>query len=217
MTICASGEISLGGSTTGRSVNLELGRSATAAICMNEAAVRCLAAKNSGAISMSDFYNRTRPPTTIGQVYEGGYYTGVINIGSNVCYYMIIAPNATGCAVCAWKTTNTTSFSDSTVNGFLNTYAALANASHPAGNFTATRTIGGYTDWYLGSITEAFVFHFYKDSMPAGQGYGPFGYWSSTEATATNACLIYFPGGELITGPKSGTVVARALRRVRES
>jgi hypothetical protein len=62
MTMVSSGEISLGGSATSgglnRSVNIELGRSATATISMNEAAVRGLFGVASGAISMSDGYGK---------------------------------------------------------------------------------------------------------------------------------------------------------------
>lgn len=60
MTLSSSGAISLGGSTTGRSVNLELGKSATAQISMNDTAVRTLAGKSSGAIVLpTDFYGKS--------------------------------------------------------------------------------------------------------------------------------------------------------------
>jgi hypothetical protein len=59
MALLTSGAISLGGTTTGRSVNIELGRSGTATISMNEAAVRSLAGRASGAISMNNFYGKT--------------------------------------------------------------------------------------------------------------------------------------------------------------
>jgi len=42
MTLNVSGPISLGGSTAGQSVNLELGATATAPISFNDAAVRTL-------------------------------------------------------------------------------------------------------------------------------------------------------------------------------
>lgn len=59
MALLGTGAISLGGTTVGRSVNLELGRSATASINMNESAVRSLAGAATGAISFSNFYNKT--------------------------------------------------------------------------------------------------------------------------------------------------------------
>lgn len=63
MTMVSSGEISLGGSATSgglnRSVNIELGRSATATISMNDSAVRTLFGVASGAISMSQGYGKS--------------------------------------------------------------------------------------------------------------------------------------------------------------
>lgn len=63
MTMVSTGPISLGGNATSgglnQSVNIELGRSATASINMNESAVRTLAGVSSGAISMSNFYGKS--------------------------------------------------------------------------------------------------------------------------------------------------------------
>ena len=60
MTLNTSGPISLGGSTTGQSINLELGRSATAQVSLNESAVRTLAGVPSGAIVMpTNFYGKS--------------------------------------------------------------------------------------------------------------------------------------------------------------
>jgi hypothetical protein len=62
MAMVNSGPISLGGNATtsglNQSVNIELGRSATASINMNESAVRTLAGVPSGAISMNNFYGK---------------------------------------------------------------------------------------------------------------------------------------------------------------
>lgn len=54
MALEASGEMSLGGTTVGRSVNCELGCLGTDAICMDRADVRSLAGVASGAIAMSE-------------------------------------------------------------------------------------------------------------------------------------------------------------------
>ena len=60
MALNASGPISLGGSTTGQSVNLELGQSATAQVSMNDTNVRTLAGVSSGAIVMpTNFYGKS--------------------------------------------------------------------------------------------------------------------------------------------------------------
>lgn len=64
MTLAASGEISLGGSVTNRSVNLELSQTATTQISMNDANVRSLAGVPSGAIVLpTNFYNKSAGAT----------------------------------------------------------------------------------------------------------------------------------------------------------
>jgi len=59
MTLASSGTMSIGGTTTDRSINLELGRSATATSSMGETDLRTLAGVASGAISISDFYGKS--------------------------------------------------------------------------------------------------------------------------------------------------------------
>ena len=60
MTLNSSGPISVGGSVAGQSINLELGRAATASSNLNEAVLRSLAQVLSGAISMYNFYGKSR-------------------------------------------------------------------------------------------------------------------------------------------------------------
>ena len=90
MTLNASGPISLGGSTAGQSINLELGRSATAQVSLNESAVRTLAGVPSGAIVMpTDFYGKSN---IVYRLDSGTYLDSTfapldaqtdINVGSN--------------------------------------------------------------------------------------------------------------------------------------
>jgi hypothetical protein len=54
MALPSSGPLSLS------QVNVELGKSSTAQISLNDADVRALAQKPSGAISMSDLYGKSR-------------------------------------------------------------------------------------------------------------------------------------------------------------
>ena len=66
MALNGSGPISLGGSTTGQSVNLELGKSATAQISMNDAAVRSLIGVSSGAVVMpTNFWGKSSVTLTL--------------------------------------------------------------------------------------------------------------------------------------------------------
>lgn len=153
-------------------------------------------------------------PTVIGESFAGGYYTGTIDIGGGVCYYLIVAPNATGCAQCIWKTTNTcTGSSGSGVNGYLNTYGALNNSNHPAGNWTATRTIDGFSDWYLPGITELGCMRTYRNNMPVGERYSDCTYWSSTETNAPGALCQNFQSGSVNYNLKDGNFRVRAIRR----
>lgn len=64
MPLNTSGQLSLGGATTGESVNLELGKSATATISMNDGDVRSLVSIASGAIRLpTDFYGKSTGPS----------------------------------------------------------------------------------------------------------------------------------------------------------
>jgi hypothetical protein len=60
MTLNTTGPISLGGSTAGQSINLELGKSATATVSLNDTDVRTLAGVASGAIIVpTNFYGKS--------------------------------------------------------------------------------------------------------------------------------------------------------------
>jgi len=59
MALNSSGPISLGGATTGQSINLELGNSATALASINSTPFRTLAGVASGAIALSNFYGKS--------------------------------------------------------------------------------------------------------------------------------------------------------------
>lgn len=165
-------------------------------------------------------YSETRsfsaesPPTVIGQSFAGGFYTGTLNVGGT-CYYYVVSPNATGCAACQWKTgASPTPGTCDLGNGYLNTYPALANATHPAGNWTATRTISGFTDWYLPSKNEAITLMF-TQNMPAGENYSGGRYWTSTECGNTDACMVCMSSQNVNTGNKANEFCpARAVRRV---
>ena len=81
MTLNLSGPISLGGSTTGQSINLELSQSATAQVSLNDTNVRTLAAVPSGAIIVpTNFYGKSSSYSYSGTMTQGidtsGLYTG---------------------------------------------------------------------------------------------------------------------------------------------
>jgi hypothetical protein len=59
MALNSTGPISLGGGTTGQSVNLELGKGATDTISMNDSNVRTLAGVPTGEITFNSFYGKS--------------------------------------------------------------------------------------------------------------------------------------------------------------
>jgi len=79
MTLNSSGPISLGGSTTGQSVNLEIGNSATTQVSFNTAGVRTLTGTTAGNVLImpTNFYGKTYP-------FPGGNvsYTDLASLGS---------------------------------------------------------------------------------------------------------------------------------------
>ena len=72
MALNSSGTMSMGGSTAGQSINLELGYSATATISLNDTAARTLAKIASGTISLSDFYGKSNYPNWSGSMSRTG-------------------------------------------------------------------------------------------------------------------------------------------------
>jgi len=157
-------------------------------------------------------------PTTLGEAAGGGFYMGTI-AAAGTTYYLVVAPNATGCACCQWKTFESqTPGICSTTDGYANTYPTLESSTHPAGNWTATRTIGGFSDWYLPSIDELGVFYNNGggngsgDPLPSGEDFVSGSYWSSTENVST--CCFSFANGLKQTSVETVTSGVRAVRRV---
>jgi hypothetical protein len=148
----------------------------------------------------------------------GGFYIGTI-CAASTCYALIVAPNSTGCASCQWKTTGTTtSGTTSCVDGYNNTYGPMDNADHRAGNWTATRTINGFSDWYLPARDELNQLYVNdggttNTNLPAGEGFAAGNYWSSTEFSATRACNQGFSVGNQGNYYKTLSSRVRAVRR----
>ena len=99
----------------------------------------------------------------IGQEYQGGYFAGYISQTANgvATHGLIVAPKETGeSSSLQWKTTTTTTSGTSNeYDGAANT-ASMSDANHPAANFCAGLTIGGYSDWYLPAFYEIDIAYF---------------------------------------------------------
>jgi hypothetical protein len=155
-------------------------------------------------------------PTALGQAFMGGYYIGTITSPAN--YYLIIAPNASGCACCKWRTDTTLTGNCinptcNCNNGYWNTYTYLCNDTHPAGNWTRTRSINGFSDWYLPALNELNVLYTNKGTPPAGEQFASNFYWSSSEHSTTSACSQNFTNGFIDSNPKTSYYRLRAVRR----
>ena len=101
----------------------------------------------------------------IGTSMEGGYFAGYISHTANgvATHGLIVAPAASGYngeSTLQYKTTfSFTSGTSSAYDGAANT-ANMSNVTHPAANYCANLTIGGYSDWYLPARYELEIAYF---------------------------------------------------------
>ena len=143
MTLATSGTMSIGGTTTDRSINLELGRSATATSSMGETDLRSLAGVSSGAISISDFYGAS--------LYD---WTTTITVGSLTYFgqsYVGYAPNIGGNQVGSTTDTSCDLYSPAPTWGFYHVNNGNANFYVYSTTATPTGNAGWTTvDVYVG-------------------------------------------------------------------
>ena len=97
MALVSTGEISIGGSTAGRSINLELGRAAGATSSLGETALRTLAGVASGAISMNNFYGKSNFTVAYNSLY----------ISNGATYDDLYATGSTGSVGLRWNANGT--------------------------------------------------------------------------------------------------------------
>lgn len=194
---------------------------------------------------------------TIGQAYQGGYYAGTITYGTEAWlgiggeqYNLIVAPKASGeasttlqyktTASCDGAESNQTS-AQSIWDGYHNTYTSVigSSSSHPAANYCQGLSIGGYSDWYLGSLEELKVAFGNLRQLTNWQSGGSeafttgtvilngnsvsgiSAYWTSTgdscenTGSTTTAGMYYNTGGYTFYGyAKTDKTFVRAIRRV---
>lgn len=146
MPLNTSGPISIGGSTTGQSINLELGRAATASSSLNETALRNLAGKASGIIKLSDFYGKSSLAATLPDYgvtsgwieLDRGYFNSGAGYGEALVDIRL-DPNGTGAyryGDSQTQTTNFTSFTWKTGGGSAGDY--YAHMAAPSGDAFAS-------------------------------------------------------------------------------
>lgn len=148
MTLVSSGEISIGGNATNRSINLELGRAATATSNLNETALRSLAGITTpgATISLSDFYGKSSYAAVLNQYSPATYDIDLSKFAFN--FYPSYAEASVGItlyndgtatywyATHTTATTNFTSFTWKTGGGGVGDYYAYMYS--PSGNAFST-------------------------------------------------------------------------------
>lgn len=150
---------------------------------------------------------RTEP--NIGDFWEGGYYTGKLQIDGKI-YALVLAPKSTGESptTLSWKTsnnntTNTGSLSDGRLN--TQTMITAGATAHPAAKYCHDLVINGYDDWYLPSISELeMCYRAFKPSITVNStgAYGPYG------SGGTNLSSIPSGSNYSETNPSQTTVIA---------
>lgn len=120
---------------------------------------------------------------TLGQSYGGGYFAGYIShtADGNPTHALIVAPKATGASGSGYQNSslayalnqnagNGTNYSSSSIGTVANgafdgaanmaVFVSIGIANFPAAEFCKNLTIGGFTDWYLPSISELDIAYF---------------------------------------------------------
>ena len=134
MTLNSSGPISLGGTATNASINVELGQAATAQVSMNDTNVRTLAGVASGAIIMpTNFYGKSAGATV------------------NFIDVTVLASGASG--VSAGYRINPSAFDYQSVNGTFTALNQWVTPSSASGNYEIFATIvsGSVSSGTIGS------------------------------------------------------------------
>jgi hypothetical protein len=162
MPLVSSGEISIGGSTTNRSINLELGRSATATSSLGETALRNLAGVSSGAISLSSFYGKSSLAAVLNAygdasgIYLSDYYFNSYSYYSESSVDIVLNSNGTAqyrYGNSAVLTTNFTSFTWKTGGGAVGDYYArvtgFSGAWHSAPSNNALHSLSTTRQWMV--------------------------------------------------------------------
>jgi hypothetical protein len=141
MPLNPSGQISLGGNVAGQSVNLELGRSATAMINLNDTDLRSLFGIVSGMIRLSDGYGKSSGASD-------GYFEGTQTLsptqGGEVSRYTFATNTASAPGVRLSPGAPKSSNNTAGVNTPAKSYFARGNTGTPNPYSGATAYDGGY-------------------------------------------------------------------------
>jgi hypothetical protein len=114
----------------------------------------------------------------IGQPFQGGYYAGAYQDGSNNKFYLIVAPKSAEAVYRYWSGISPNISATSVINGSGNTFLLASGGQSPAAIHCDTYTNDGYTDWYLPATWELEICYFNLKPSTAtnsiGSGQNPY-------------------------------------------
>ncbi len=143
----------------------------------------------------------------VGDYYQGGIIFYLDGLGGGAIAALADVSDG-GDYTVIWGCVGTVTGATSATDGETNTVTILGNAcsasniaAYLAGNYTGD----GYTDWYLPAINQLALMYTLRETIGGfATGFTDWGYWSSTEVSASNANYYYFYNGTSGSAAKGG-------------
>lgn len=169
MPLNSSGQLSIGGDVTGQSILKELNKPTTSQASLNDSALRTLAAKPSGTISMSNFYGKADEFyfTINSNLSQQNLRTLAVNAGWNGSSYCI-ATLASG----RYITSNSISVPALTINGSWPNGVKLINQGKILGKGGGTSAVNGQAGGSAVSLGVNCTIHMNGGYIGGGGGAG---------------------------------------------
>lgn len=144
MALAGSGAMSLAGTTAGRSIQLELGGNGSTQISMTDTAVRALAEKTSGPVSMNDFHGKSAASGITARYWRFTKFVPNLNGSFLTRMQLYTGFGGTGSTLC------TTSNINRNYDGYSSNY-----------NYLNVLNVSTYSGWWLLSQSNNAQFNYY--------------------------------------------------------
>ncbi len=111
-------------------------------------------------VGQAVFMNQRSFALKIGDAYQGGFFAGQIGVSSVATHNLVVSPLSSGQTTDIFRTTSADDPGAlSVIDGPANS-SSMNDANHPAAQFCESRTIGGFSDWYMPAKNELEVCYF---------------------------------------------------------